>query len=291
MQPWEAEREVDEALARELIRSQTPVAADHVEFLADGWDNRVYRVDSEWVFRFPRRQLGADLLPVEFRILPGIAGALPVPVAVPVHVGGPTDTFPWPFAGYRYLEGRTACRVNPGEDQRRALAEPLGRFLKTLHALPTDRLDLPGDEFGRMDPERVLRLTEKRLRAVLASPDDLLEGLSDLPAATRAPCLVHGDFYPRQFLLDDDARLTGVIDWGDVHRGDVACDLMVALAFLPEDARPAFAAAYGEIDDVTWRRTRFRTIHHSAAVAHYGKEIGDEDIFRDGLRALRLVRR
>ncbi len=63
-----------------------------------------------------------------------------------------------------------------------------------------------------------------------------------------------------------------MIDWGDVHEGDVACDLMVALAFLPQDARPVFEAAYGAIDEITWRRTRFRTIHHSAAVAHYGKE-------------------
>ena len=178
----------------------------------------------------------------------------------------------------------------PDEDQRRALAEPLGRFLKTLHALPTEQLDVPGDEMGRMDPKRVRPLTEKRLHAVLEAPTDLLEVLTDLPAPTRAPCLVHGDFYVRQFLLDENAELTGVIDWGDVHEGDVACDLMVALAFLPQDARPAFEAAYGGIDDVTWRRTRFRMIHHAAAVAHYGKEIGDEDLLREGLRALRLAR-
>ncbi len=56
MHPWEAERTVDETLARALIRAQTSLAADRVEFLADGWDNRVYRVDGSWVFRFPRRQ-------------------------------------------------------------------------------------------------------------------------------------------------------------------------------------------------------------------------------------------
>jgi len=35
-----------------------------------------------------------------------------------------------------------------------------------------------------------------------------------------------------------------------------ACDLMIALSFLPADVRPEFQAAYGAIDESTWRLAR-----------------------------------
>lgn len=72
--PWTPECVVSTPLARELIASQFPALSPaHVEPLASGWDNTVYRVNHQYVFRFPRRRLAVELLDVELRLLAVIA--------------------------------------------------------------------------------------------------------------------------------------------------------------------------------------------------------------------------
>ncbi|MHC4970920.1 MAG: phosphotransferase [Planctomycetota bacterium] len=298
--PWEAERTVEPELARKLIRSQAPeIAAARVELLGEGWDNVVYRVDKDWVFRFPRRRMGADLLATECAVTPRLAARLPLPVPVPAILGKPTPAFEWPFAGYRFLPGRTACGASVTDARRRAMAEPLGRFLRTLHATPAHTLegvDVPGDELGRMDIDKRLPMIRRlfsdlKERGVVASPDPWLEHLRDLPRGKRPKRLVHGDLYVRHLLVDDQVRLCGVIDWGDVHLGDPACDLMIGLSFLPADARVDFQAAYGAIDEPTWRLARFRALQHTATITLYGHEIADADLFREGRAGLERLAR
>lgn len=298
--PWEAERTVGPELARRLIREQAPgVAADRIELLGEGWDNTVYKVDGRWVFRFPRRQMGADLLQNECAVMPRIAPGLPLPVPVPMILGEPTAAFTWPFAGYRFLPGRTACVANAAPAQRRAMAEPLGRFLQTLHATPEEAwagTTMPGDEIGRMDTEKRVPQIEQLFaeleeQGLVSSIDPWVPLLRDLPRGPRPRCLVHGDLYVRHLLVDDAGGLCGVIDWGDVHLGDPACDLMIALTFLPADTRADFEAAYGPIDEPSWRRAGVRALQHMATITLYGRDIGDQDLFREGRSGLERLRR
>ncbi|MCA9730356.1 MAG: phosphotransferase, partial [Candidatus Eisenbacteria bacterium] len=80
--------------------------------------------------------------------------------------------------------------------------------------------------------------------------------------------------------------LSAIIDWGDVHAGDPAVDLSIAVGFLPPTARTVFAAAYGPIDDETWERARFRAIQHAAVTAVYAHDVGDADWLEESLRSL-----
>ncbi len=66
---------------------------------------------------------------------------------------------------------------------------------------------------------------------------------------------------------------------------------MIALTFLPADARPDFQAAYGTIDEPTWRLARFRALQHTATVTLYGLDIADEDLFREGRAGLERLAR
>src|SRR5947209_8371778 len=119
MASWTAERVVSSELATELIASQFPqLAPITLHPFGAGWDNTAYLVNGEFVFRFPRRQLGADCLANEIRILPHLEGRVPLPLPFPEFIAFPTPDFPWPFAGYRKLAGRTACAVALDEQQR-----------------------------------------------------------------------------------------------------------------------------------------------------------------------------
>jgi aminoglycoside phosphotransferase (APT) family kinase protein len=292
-EPWDAERVVGVEEARRLIRERFPeVAARDVELLGEGFDNIVYRVDGRWSFRFPRRSFGADVVAHEVALLRRLAGRLPLTVPAPRFVAEPGDGFPWPFAGYDFLAGRTACRAGLDDTQRRALAAPLGAFLGALHALPVPD-GTPGDTIGRLDlakrvPQVRALLDELAARGAIDPADAralraIAGGAGDGP---RARCVVHGDLYVRHLIVDAAGRLTGVIDWGDAHRGDPAADLMIVAALLPHDAREDFRAAYGPIDDATWRLARFRALNHTLLCLRYALATADPHLTQESLKGI-----
>jgi aminoglycoside phosphotransferase (APT) family kinase protein len=82
--------------ARRLIRECSPLAADTVELLGAGTDSAAFRVDREWVARFPLVPNARRTLAIELALLPQLE--LPVAVPRPEHVAAR-------FVAYRALEG------------------------------------------------------------------------------------------------------------------------------------------------------------------------------------------
>ena len=81
-------------------------------------------------------------------------------------------------------------------------------------------------------------------RRHIASLHAILDAAVGCRAASIAT-LVHGDLYVRHLIVGDDARLLGIIDWGDLHLGDRASDLAIVFTVLPPAARAHFFATYG----------------------------------------------
>jgi aminoglycoside phosphotransferase (APT) family kinase protein len=294
--PWTAEREVTPALALSLVREQFPALdARRAEPFGSGWDNTAFLVDGELVFRFPRKASTVALLQLESRVLPHLAGRLPLPVPEPRWIGRPTERFPWPFAGYRRLPGVPGDAAVLSEEERAAAAEPLGRFLAALHATPAEGLELPPDligrtAFARRGRELVGRLEHLRERGVIGDPAPwlrLFEG--ELPAPPPRTTVVHGDLYVRHLLVDDARRVAGVIDWGDLHAGDPGTDLTIAYSFLPPRARDAFFRAYGPADERMRRVARLRAAFHAPALAWFADSIGDPVLLRESVTSMRYV--
>ncbi|HEU0300479.1 MAG TPA: phosphotransferase [Longimicrobium sp.] len=292
--PWTAEHSVTAELALALVRGQFPeLDARRVEPFGSGWDNTAFLVDGHAVFRFPRKAGTVVLLERETRALPRIAPRLPLAIPVPRWIGRPAEEYPWPFAGYARLPGATACAAHLADEERMAAAAPLGEFLAALHATSTEGLGLPGDEIRRTDfVERMPKLLERieAVRPLIGDPAPWLRlfgGAHPGPPARAA--VVHGDLYVRHLLVDDARRVSGVIDWGDLHAGDPAVDLTIMWTFLPPSARAAFAAAYGPIDERTRRTARLRAAYHSINMAWFAGSIRDAALLRESLLALRHV--
>jgi aminoglycoside phosphotransferase (APT) family kinase protein len=292
--PWTAEEVVTAELATALVEQQFPALAPaRVAPLGVGWDNTAHLVNDEIVFRFPRREVAVALIETEVRLLPSIAGRLPLAVPVPALVGRPSAQYRWPFVGYRHLPGQTADRANLAEDERAAVAGPLGQFVAALHAIPVDEvvaLGAGGDSIGRLDlarkvPQALELLARLPAEAIGADPA-AVRTLIESSARIRAPAvraLTHGDLYVRHLLVDGQRRLCGVIDWGDLHVGNPAVDLSVAYGFLPPAARPAFLQGYGRrMAAPTWWLARFRAVFSALAIVDYGRQVGDADLAREG---------
>ncbi len=298
--PWAAEQVVSRELAQALVDRQFPqLKPAVVEPLGIGWDNTAYRINRDYVFRLPRRQIAVDLIVAEGRLLPWVAPQLPVAVPVPIFFGRPDERFSWPFLGYQYLSGQTACTQALDDDQRRRLAPQIGRFLAALHAVSVDDAAARGaapDPIHRLDiagrtPKILDRLEQLARAGLLADVRPLqraVKASASIPISN-SRSLVHGDFYVRHLLVDDAGQLTGVIDWGDIHIGHRAVDLMVAHGFLPPASHDAFHQAYGPIDEATWELARFRALDHATTVAVFAHGTGQGDLLVEALTALARV--
>jgi aminoglycoside phosphotransferase (APT) family kinase protein len=289
---WDAERTVDEGLARRLLEEQFADLAElPIVLLGSGWDNTVFTVGSGWVFRFPRREVVLPGFRLEIEFLPQLAPLLPSPIPVPELVGSPSDAFPWPFFGARMLPG---VELGEAPDTSRAsLAVDLARFLRTLHG--TSVLEALGERLPenwtyRADMQRrVPYVLEKlaELERLWRAPDhvrELIEGALALPAPEpRAVC--HGDLHFRHVLVDG-GRMSGVIDWIDLCRGEPALDLQLVWSVLPPDARLAFFAEYGEVDDATLLRARVIAFQLGAALLEFGHVEGLPSLEREALASL-----
>jgi aminoglycoside phosphotransferase (APT) family kinase protein len=288
MPEWAAEVTVDEELARRLIAAQFPeVALDSLRLLGEGWDNTVWLVDEQWVFRFPRRELAIPGVEREIAALAALAPRLPLPIPAPVFVGRASDEFPWPFFGARHLHGAEPLGLD--EHARAGLARPFGEFLRALHGAEID--GLPADPFGRVDMARRVPETREWLARAEAAglwraPDTvsaLLDTATDL-GAPPATVVVHGDLHMRHLLVDDHGTLCGVIDWGDLCCGDPSMDLSLVWNLLPN--RDEFLAAYGPVSDEQLVRARVLALFLCAVLAVYAHEEGRRDVELEALAGL-----
>src|SRR4051794_679840 len=292
MPTWSPEVEVDEPLVRRLLRAQFPaLAARSVRPLAEGWDSSVYLVDDRWAFRFPRRAIVLPGFALELEALPRLAPLLPVAVPVPVHVGAPSEDFPWPFAGAWLIPGHEAT----GTRHRASLAVSLARALRALHEPATLAAvggALPEDANRRADMQMRIPFAREQFegleRAGLWHPPatavDVLERALELPPPV-ATAVCHGDLHFRHLIVAGGA-LRGLIDWIDVCRADPAIDLQLLWSFFDPPDRAAFLAEYGPVSAEALLRARVVALFLCAALALYGDAEGHETVAREALAGL-----
>jgi aminoglycoside phosphotransferase (APT) family kinase protein len=249
-----ADVDITTGLVRGLVADQHPdLAGLPVEFMANGWDNALFRVGPRLVARLPRRAQAAPVLLNEQRWLSSLAARLPLPIPAPERTGVPASGYPWSWSLVPYLPGTSAADVSSFD--MTAAAAAVGGFLRALHvAAPPDAPENPfrGVWLGEREPTVL-----ENLRTVADQVDEAaaLRVWSAAVAAPRhsdEPVWVHGDLHPGNILVDE-GQVSGVIDFGDLTAGDPATDLSVAWMLLPLPAHEAFFSASGAAYDAALR--------------------------------------
>lgn len=288
----------DARLARALILEQFPqFAGREIEAIGRGMDNAVFRA-GDVVFRFPLRTLADEIMAAETAVVPALAPHLPLPVSYARLRGVPAERYPFHFAGFAFVEGVPIPEAAVDDDDRAALARPLAEFLRALHGLDPVALGiagrLPGDDLRRFDHLRRCPLARERLAALRAhvSEDEAETLLAFMERVAPVnlegeSCIVHGDLYAQHILVDARRRMSGIIDWGDVHYGNPAVDLAAAFYVLPVDALTQFFTLYGGAGERTIALAAYRAAYHGALVAT--ADWAEPPFIHAGLRAVHTV--
>lgn len=285
---WQPDVELDLASAATIVAAQFPsfAHADPCE-LGRGWDNLCIEYPDETVFRFPTRRMGAEIASNEMAALPDLSTRVPLPIPVPTHFGDPIGDYPYRFFGYLKIPG-DPLQIGGVEN-----AERLGEFLAVLHAIDPAKppyASLPGDTLKRAD--RLMEKIDLRGGQIIAEWPDRADWARDLmrraeaelagysPSATAR--VVHGDLYARHVLAKDD-RISGVIDWGDIHLGSADIDLSIAFSAFCGADRRAFWHAYGALPRQEGL-ARARAMMYALAMVAYGMDVDDSNAVHLGYR-------
>jgi aminoglycoside phosphotransferase (APT) family kinase protein len=293
-----ADVDVSTDLVRLLLAEQHPDLAQlPVEFMANGWDNAIFRIGDTLLARLPRREPAAGSLLNEQRWLPVLAPHLQLPIPYPERTGLPAHGYPWTWGVVPYLPGVPATSAD-GLDLA-SVAAALGGFLGSLHA--------PAPPDAPANPYRGVPLADRAQS--FAANLSAVSGLIDRDAVRRVwqsalaapvyagpPLWLHGDLHPANILVSR-GRVSGVIDFGDLTSGDPATDLAVAWMLLPLPSHAAFRTAYRSaaarhgsaalIDEAVWTRSRGWALN--LAIVFLAHSADNPQLENVGRRTLRRV--
>jgi aminoglycoside phosphotransferase (APT) family kinase protein len=300
--PWAADIPITVTLVQDVLERQFPqLVPIQLRPLSEGWDNSLFLVNETYVFRFPRRKIAVDLIEMENRMLPPLSSHLPVPIPNPCFIGQPTKEYPFPFSGYPKLTGTVPYMMHLTDEQRTQSAVRWAEFLRILHGIPTHQALEWGiarsDDMGRMDVDKripmfIAKVEEVHTQGLIDNPYALLHITESVPTTeyVKQQCstVVHGDLNFRNFLVNDEGGLCGVIDWGDAHIGHPAVDLSVVYSFLPPSARPLFWKAYGDVCPETRLLAKFRSLYTNIVILLHAHDIGDRQQLLEAKRAITL---
>lgn len=263
------------SLEERLQRAFPELRVAPLHQLATGFQSVVVETADGVVFRIPRQKGTAEAHAMELRVLPLLAERLPAEIPRPEwRIEPGHEDFPFGAIGYRKLQGRHPQR---GSD---LLAAGLGRFLRALHALPTDLgvpeptplCGLPALE-GVLEPHEVERVT-RWWSAARAELEDF------------APALRHGDPWYGNLLVDESGALTGVLDWTGLELGDPAADFAAQIYF-GDPFVEAVLEHYGPVDDAFRRRIRLLAQRREFGGIRVSLELGDEEELAQSVAKLR----
>lgn len=251
-----AQTPLSEALVVALLREQHPDLSHlPVRFVAEGWDNAMFRIGENLCARLPRRPVAEDLIKLEQRWLVQLQDSLPLPIPAPVRLGVPGCGFPWLWSLIPWLDGDAigTGHLHAGE------GAPLAHFLKALHVAAPKDAPISDCRGGPLSTRaELVAFRSKRLapdfdwiaRRILPLWNDALSAPRDCPETW-----LHGDLHPRNVLMKG-GKINAVIDWGDMCAGDPATDLAALWMLLPSPDSRALAINIYRPSPATLRRAK-----------------------------------
>lgn len=275
----------------ELEKRFPQLKIESISFLAEGLDNRAYRVNEDYIFRIPKTEEKSKFLKRELGLMPLVQQYSNVPVPTYEYVSSGTKEDNRCFAGCKAFQGKQLTAKDFSElppDQKENYLSDIARFLKDLHSIPKEEaLNCDGiyetDDKGMYQwyaddffPKEILpKLAQEEAQKVALCLKDYL---ADQNNFKYRPVLLHGDMkFEHLFTDPNDHHVQGVIDF-DSMVGDPDYDFMRLNAEMDKESFRQLLALYGHAaPDRCERKVRVFQICRYAQKYHDFIEAGKDD--------------
>lgn len=253
------------------------VRRDTLKYNESGLDFQVvFAMDSKgekWVLRFPRRE---DVVPTakkEKDILELVKGRLPT--QVPDWI-----IFSEELVGYKLLKGIPAGTIDMEAkayvweiDEKNVpdnFHETLGSALAALHKVNHDNareavLSVQTPEGIKMSMQTRMDNVKKEFGVNEELWNRWQKWLANDTIWPEQTAFIHGDLHAGHILIDEEARVTGFIDWTEARVDDPANDFVAHLAAFGEDALKRLIDAYESAGGYVWPSMFEHIVELSAA--------------------------
>ncbi len=301
---WHADIHITEALVRSCLQEQFPelIPIKAIKHIGEGWDNKVFLVNEEFIFRFPRRKIAVALLERENTVLNNLPAFLNIKIPIPEYKGSPTSSYPYIFQGYKMINGLSSYQAPLSVQDRIASLAAFAGFLKQLHNIDETHALAIGAQpqvFDRVMVNKTAKALNERVAKIIARKiccineacfqQELITAKKIVLPADNI-CLVHGDLDCRHLIFNNN-QLTGIIDWGDMGINNKAVDLAVVWNFYPISCHPLFFNYYGNVDAATWQYARFLGLYGAFTLMLYAEDIGDTLLMTEAINAVKRINR
>lgn len=291
---WDRTINISQSTVIDLVQLQLGIKVEDIKLIGEGFDNVAYLINNQIVFRFPRREIAVKLLQTELELLPYIASKISFNIPTPQFIGKPSESYPFPFAGYFKILGSSLCDITKPLVDSKTLAKELASWLKELHSIEikTDYKYNIEDNWRLDTKNRLEKATEfinqyKTLYAANGfNPPELIEVIQSfhtLKFKSFKPCHIHGDLYYKHIMVDENLQATGLIDWGDTHVGHPGIDIAAALMIFTDRTLEEFFQTYGPVDK---KVPAFRSLCHGLTLLPYAAKQQDSKFLQWSILAL-----
>ena len=218
----------------QLIQHDFPAfRVSSIKKVGEGDNSKAFRVNENYIFRFPKRKDVKQQIRREISVLPKIRSALNVQI--------PEFEFISPelhYVGYKKIEGKVLSNKifeSLKKKEQDFLEKTIAQFLYQIHSFPIEDLQNCGLEQMNLYEEYsenfenakqfIFPKVSKSKREIIGRL--FTEYLSDENNFNYAPTLVHNDFSKDHILYDPAKKeITGIIDFGDIAFGDPDYDFL-----------------------------------------------------------------
>lgn len=230
---------------------------------------------AEWVLRIPRRDDVMTRTVDERKVLEVVHQY--VPFQVPVWLIYEED-----MIAYRKLSGVPAGTIDPAiqnyvwemdiENIPEQFHQTQGEMLASLHAVPkkeAEKARIPvytAEEAKALMKERMGKVKEH-----FGVADDLWSRwqawLNNNEIWPNETGLMHGDVHAGHMMIDEDARVIGLIDWTEAKVTDVSNDFVFQYKAFGEEALEKLIHYYKQAGGIYWPKMKEHIIELDAAYA------------------------
>lgn len=298
---WHADIEVTNASVKNVLQEQFPEISpiENIQLLGEGWDNQIYLINENIVFRFPRRKASIELMERETQILSHLPDFPGIKTPRLKYIGKSTALHPYPCQGYEMIKGVSGYQANLTEQERNENIVILAKFLKQLHSInaQSEQMGVVPQGFGsRSNIDETIKILSERtdkliLHKILNINTPCLRNEINLARKLTLPdehCFVHGDLDCRH-LIFDGKKLTGIIDWGDTDITNRSVDLDIVWTFFTSDCHKKFFEIYGAVESNTWQYARFLGLYCAFSLALYAKDLHDDLLFIESINSIKRI--